>query len=459
MGLGAAASGTDPTWDAALDLLDEGLARLSPARREAILRFHLQGRTQAEVAAELGCSEDAVKTRVHEGITALRAFFARRGLALSAAAIASGLSAEASAASADIPAACASAAIHPSTAASAAGLASGVATTMIVAKFAVISGILAIVLSAGVVATTAEPDPPPEAHLEVLDWLARCQEADGGWPADAGMSRTMVSAKASSCFLSYGYDFSVPNRYQACVDKAVVWLATPARDEPVQDLIWRCSALAKACAMTGDQALMVTTSRLTAALLARRTGQGWADPAKPGAIDTRMTWLAVMALREAASAEIAVGEGLREAKSWFAITAVRRHHPFPARVLADGSVEGMADAEAFAAAVLLGFRRGDQILDEIAGRVAGSPLPEDALARLGAVMGLRFYGDDEGFMRILRLGREVARSERECTPGSVGRTMDAELIRNQLYAYLLVRHAQELERSKAAPDPGRPPEF
>lgn len=93
---GAGAGGAG--WDEARDLLDEALGRLSPGRREAVIRFYLQGQPQAEVAAELGCSVDAVKTRIHEGLTALRAFFARRGLSLGLTVLISGLATEAKAA-------------------------------------------------------------------------------------------------------------------------------------------------------------------------------------------------------------------------------------------------------------------------------------------------------------------------------------------------------------------------
>ena len=78
------AASTEPVWDEARRHLDEALASLSVGRREAVVRFFLEGRPHAEVAAELGCSEDAAKTRVHEGMERLRVFFARRGVVLGA---------------------------------------------------------------------------------------------------------------------------------------------------------------------------------------------------------------------------------------------------------------------------------------------------------------------------------------------------------------------------------------
>ena len=55
------------------------------------------GRPQAEVAAELGCSVAAVKMRVLEGLDRMRAFYARKGISLSAVALGSGLASEATA--------------------------------------------------------------------------------------------------------------------------------------------------------------------------------------------------------------------------------------------------------------------------------------------------------------------------------------------------------------------------
>lgn len=99
---GTGEGGAGGVWEDARELLDEALSRLSPGRREALVRFYLQGQPQSEVAADLGCSVDAVKTRVHEGLVALRAFFSRRGVGLSIAALASGLAAEARAAETDL---------------------------------------------------------------------------------------------------------------------------------------------------------------------------------------------------------------------------------------------------------------------------------------------------------------------------------------------------------------------
>lgn len=81
-------------WSEARIHLDDALASLSAGRREAILRFYFEGKPHAEVARELGCSVDAVKTRVYEGMQNLRAFLRRRGVVMSLLALATGLASE-----------------------------------------------------------------------------------------------------------------------------------------------------------------------------------------------------------------------------------------------------------------------------------------------------------------------------------------------------------------------------
>ena len=160
-----AAAGADPAWDEARQHLDAALGSLSAGRREAILRFYLEGRPQAEVAAELGCTVDAVKTRVKEGLEGLRVFFARKGIALGAVALASGLASEATASEPALVATCVQTVLTPATAPGAAALANGVVTAMIIKTATLIAAGLVLAgscLTAALV-VGAEPAPPPVA--------------------------------------------------------------------------------------------------------------------------------------------------------------------------------------------------------------------------------------------------------------------------------------------------------
>lgn len=164
------AAAPEPLWADARQHLDEALASLSAGRREAVLRFHLQGKSQAEVAAELGCSTDAVKTRVHEGLERLRSFFARRGVALGASAVAAGLASECAAAEPALAAACAQSVLVPASAPGATALATGVATAMLIKSTALaVAGVILVgsCLSAALV-MSAEPPPPVPAPATVV---------------------------------------------------------------------------------------------------------------------------------------------------------------------------------------------------------------------------------------------------------------------------------------------------
>jgi RNA polymerase sigma factor (sigma-70 family) len=84
----AAASADEGPWAAVAPLLDAALAVLGRREREAVLLRYLAGRSHHDVAAALGVSEEAARKRVSRGLERLREFFRRRGVNLTAAAIA-----------------------------------------------------------------------------------------------------------------------------------------------------------------------------------------------------------------------------------------------------------------------------------------------------------------------------------------------------------------------------------
>ncbi len=75
--------------------LDEALARLGEQDRQAILLRYLEGHHTAEVAQALGIGEEAAKKRVARALEKLREILARRGVKVSAAALAAALTADA----------------------------------------------------------------------------------------------------------------------------------------------------------------------------------------------------------------------------------------------------------------------------------------------------------------------------------------------------------------------------
>ena len=73
------------TWTAVEPLLDEAVESLDAPDRTAILLRFFESKTLREVGAALGISDDAAQKRITRALDQLRAFFLRRGVALTAA--------------------------------------------------------------------------------------------------------------------------------------------------------------------------------------------------------------------------------------------------------------------------------------------------------------------------------------------------------------------------------------
>jgi hypothetical protein len=82
----------DPFWEQLSPLLDEALASLGETDRQAVLLRFFENRSLAEVGRRLGTGEDTAQKRVTRAVERLRKFFAKRGVALSATAIAGAVS-------------------------------------------------------------------------------------------------------------------------------------------------------------------------------------------------------------------------------------------------------------------------------------------------------------------------------------------------------------------------------
>ena len=85
----------DSNWLQIAPMLDEGVAHLSEQYRAAIILRFFEGKSLREVGIALGLSEDSAQKRVSRAIEKLRAFVLSRGVALSAAALATAVSAKA----------------------------------------------------------------------------------------------------------------------------------------------------------------------------------------------------------------------------------------------------------------------------------------------------------------------------------------------------------------------------
>ena len=83
----------EAVWQELSPVLDEAMNRLGQTDRDALLLRYFENKNLGEVGAALGRNEEWAKKRVARGLDKLRAFFAKRGVALSSVAIAGALSA------------------------------------------------------------------------------------------------------------------------------------------------------------------------------------------------------------------------------------------------------------------------------------------------------------------------------------------------------------------------------
>jgi RNA polymerase sigma factor (sigma-70 family) len=84
---------TDSNWEQLAPLLDEAMARLGQADRDALVLRFFEGRNLDEVGAAAGVSEGAAKKRVSRALEKLRRYFSKHGVHSTTAIIAGAISA------------------------------------------------------------------------------------------------------------------------------------------------------------------------------------------------------------------------------------------------------------------------------------------------------------------------------------------------------------------------------
>ena len=91
----AAMNPSPESWNEIEPLLDEAVESLDQADRHAILLRYFENKSLREVGAALGFSDDAAQKRMSRAVEQLRGFLVRRGVAVTAAGLATDLSAHA----------------------------------------------------------------------------------------------------------------------------------------------------------------------------------------------------------------------------------------------------------------------------------------------------------------------------------------------------------------------------
>ena len=141
----------DALWRGLSPLLDDAVAALGASERDAIVLRFFQNRSLAEVGATLGASEDATRMRVNRALEKMRKFFARRGVAISSAAIAGTISANsAHAAPAGLAAIISTNVFSGTTLTTSAVVAATKAMAMTTLQKAIITAALAATIGAGI---------------------------------------------------------------------------------------------------------------------------------------------------------------------------------------------------------------------------------------------------------------------------------------------------------------------
>lgn len=75
---------TDSAWEQIAPLLEEAMANLGDADRNAVVLRYFENKSLRAIGAALGTNEDSAQKRVSRAIEKLRAFFAKRGVVLPA---------------------------------------------------------------------------------------------------------------------------------------------------------------------------------------------------------------------------------------------------------------------------------------------------------------------------------------------------------------------------------------
>jgi RNA polymerase sigma factor (sigma-70 family) len=85
-------STTDPAWEQLAPLLDEAIGQLGKADRNAVVLRFFQNKSAREIAAALNVHESAAQKRLNRAVEKLRAWFLKRGVAVSGGALIGALS-------------------------------------------------------------------------------------------------------------------------------------------------------------------------------------------------------------------------------------------------------------------------------------------------------------------------------------------------------------------------------
>jgi len=141
-------------WSQIAPLLDEALNCLGEKEHDAVVLRFFDGKELKQVGAALGTTEDAARMRVNRGLERLRVFFAKKGVTLSAAAIAGAVTSNSvQAAPTGLAAAVTAATLSECTFTGAATIAAMRTVTMTTLQKTLVGGLVAVAVAAGLYQT------------------------------------------------------------------------------------------------------------------------------------------------------------------------------------------------------------------------------------------------------------------------------------------------------------------
>ncbi|MFW5750839.1 MAG: prenyltransferase/squalene oxidase repeat-containing protein [Planctomycetota bacterium] len=256
-----------------------------------------------------------------------------------------------------------------------------------------------------------------------LKWFAIHQSPNGQWDVDAypnncqregqrcepGRGHVGPGADAACtgyallCYLGAGYDHTHMSRWRPVVKSGVEWLVASQQADGSWGRNYEngvCAmALAEAYGLSGDVALREPAQRAVDHLIAVQAQDGPADSGyaglgwdykrpNPGRIDSSVSGWCVMALKSAKAAGLATKGSLEGCKRWLegawrscnpeweTLTQYdRSYFPYTWNATADTFEHQRLPCVGLLAAVFLGHRRGDVLLESLANTVIEEQLP------------------------------------------------------------------------------------
>jgi RNA polymerase sigma factor (sigma-70 family) len=205
----------EAAWQHIAPLLDEALAKLNETDRRAVLLRYFEGRSLADVGVMLALNEDTARKRVTRAVEKLRAIFMKRGMTLTAMAIAGTMAANSvQAAPAGLAATIsATAAKGAVVAASISTLTNGTLKLMTYAKLKLAIGISTAILLVGGATTLVYSSDRPGGNLSPGEIFKNAQDQYSALTSYSDEGTTVAKLNGYTITTTFSTKLARPNLY------------------------------------------------------------------------------------------------------------------------------------------------------------------------------------------------------------------------------------------------------